>query len=79
LIRAFNDVLRGGFGGREADSSSGGDTRTARGSVWASAVPAVEAMRRGERKTLFDVLVKNIHEHGDGGSEAEEGVDLELC
>jgi hypothetical protein len=28
--------------------------------------------------TLFDMLVKIIEDHGPGGSEAEDGVTLEL-
>jgi RNAse (barnase) inhibitor barstar len=34
--------------------------------------------RRGEGPTVFDMLVEIIREHGQGGSEAEDGIDLEL-
>ncbi len=47
-----------------------------------SNVPTVKAelamARRGEGQTLFDILVDIIREHGPGGSEEEDGVELEL-
>jgi hypothetical protein len=36
-------------------------------------------MRQGRGRTLFDRVVEVIREHGDGGREARDGVDLELC
>ncbi len=48
----------------------------------ASNVPLVEAeiaaARRGEGPTLFDLIVVIIRSHGPGGTEAEDGVWLEL-
>lgn len=38
----------------------------------------LEAARRGEGETLFDLIVEIIRVHGPGGSEAEDGVELEL-
>ncbi len=34
--------------------------------------------RQGEGSTVFDWLVEIIRDHGEGGSEAENGVELEL-
>ncbi len=34
--------------------------------------------RRGEEPSLFDTLVELIRDHGAGGTEEEDGVDLEL-
>jgi hypothetical protein len=34
--------------------------------------------RRGERPTLFDMIVEIIHDHGPGGNKAEDGLVLEL-
>jgi len=39
----------------------------------------IAAARRCEGPTLFDEIVEIIRDHGPGGSEAEDGVDLELC
>lgn len=39
----------------------------------------IEAARRGEGPTLFEILVEIIREHGPGGREAEDGVALELA
>lgn len=38
----------------------------------------LEACRRGEGSTLFDVLVDIIRAHGEGGDEQEDGVELDL-
>ena len=38
----------------------------------------LEAARRGEGATLFDILVQIIREHGPGGRENEDNVVLEL-
>lgn len=38
----------------------------------------IDAARRGEGKTLFDVVVDIISVHGTGGEEAKDGVELEL-
>ena len=47
-----------------------------------SNVPSVEAdldaARRGEGETLFDILVGIIRVHGVGGDESDDGVELEL-
>ena len=39
----------------------------------------LEAARRGEGPTLFDVLVDIVRRHGRGGDEARDGVELELA
>ena len=38
----------------------------------------LEAARRGEGQTLYDILLEIIRCHGAGGEEAEDGVELEL-
>lgn len=38
----------------------------------------LEMARRGEGPTIFDVLVSIIRDHGPGGVEAEDGVELVL-
>lgn len=38
----------------------------------------LDAARRGEGPTLFDILLEIIRDHGTGGSEQEDGVELEL-
>src|SRR4051812_8648637 len=38
----------------------------------------IEAARRGEGQTLFDILVEIIRRHGDGGAEAGDAVELVL-
>ena len=38
----------------------------------------LEAAKRGEGPTLFDILVEITRDHGPGGSESADGVDLEL-
>lgn len=38
----------------------------------------LDAARRGEGQTLFDVLLEIIRVHGAGGEEQEDGVELEL-
>lgn len=38
----------------------------------------LDAARRGEGQTLFDILLEIIRDHGAGGSEHEDGVELEL-
>lgn len=38
----------------------------------------LEACRRGEGPTLFDILVEIIREHGEGGAESDDRVELEL-
>jgi hypothetical protein len=38
----------------------------------------LEAARRGEGQTLFDLLVEIIRTHGPGGDEEEDGIELEL-
>jgi len=34
--------------------------------------------RRSEGQTLFEILVEIIHDHGPGGDQQEDGVELEL-
>jgi RNAse (barnase) inhibitor barstar len=36
----------------------------------------LEAARRGEGQTVFDILVEIIRIHGPGGDEAEDGVEI---
>ena len=43
-------------------------------STWAD----IAAVRRKEGPTLFDMLVEIIRDHGIGGKQAKDGVDLEL-
>jgi RNAse (barnase) inhibitor barstar len=38
----------------------------------------LEAARRGEGQTLFEILIEIIRRHGEGGAEHEDGVELEL-
>jgi hypothetical protein len=38
----------------------------------------IDAARRGEGPTLFDMIVEIIRDHGEGGAEAEDGIVLEL-
>jgi RNAse (barnase) inhibitor barstar len=38
----------------------------------------LDAARRGEGQTIFDVLIEIIRIHGPGGEEQEDGVELEL-
>lgn len=38
----------------------------------------LEAARRGEGQTLFEILLEIIRDHGAGGREHEDGVELEL-
>jgi Barstar (barnase inhibitor) len=38
----------------------------------------LESARRHEGQTLFDIVVEIIRNHGPGGREAQDGVDLEL-
>lgn len=38
----------------------------------------LEAARRGEGQTLFEIVVEIIRCHGPGGDEAEDGVEIEL-
>jgi hypothetical protein len=37
------------------------------------------AARRGEGMTVFDILLEILRDHGEGGDEAEDGVELELA
>lgn len=39
----------------------------------------LDSARRGEGETLFDILVLVIRDHGAGGGQQEDGVDLELA
>jgi barstar (barnase inhibitor) len=39
----------------------------------------LEAERRGEGPTLFEILVDIVRRHGPGGDEARDGVELELA
>jgi RNAse (barnase) inhibitor barstar len=39
----------------------------------------LEAARRGEGQTIFDILLEIIRCHGPGGDEAHDDVDLELA
>lgn len=41
-------------------------------------VEEMEAAQRGEGPTLFDLLVEIIRDHGPGGTEAEDQVELRL-
>jgi RNAse (barnase) inhibitor barstar len=39
----------------------------------------LESARRGEGETLFEILVLIIRDHGAGGAQQDDGVDLELA
>ena len=39
----------------------------------------LEAARRGEGQTLFDVLIEIIRRHGPGGERGSDGVELECA
>jgi hypothetical protein len=39
----------------------------------------IEAARRGEGQTVAEIIVEIIRCHGPGGSEEEDGVELELA
>jgi RNAse (barnase) inhibitor barstar len=45
----------------------------------ASVKADIEAARRGEGQTLFEILVDIIRSHGAGGREARDGVELILA
>lgn len=64
-LDAFNDILRGGFG----TPDEGFILR------WVRSDRAREHL--GDR--LFDTIVEIVREHGPGGAEAEDGVELELA
>ncbi|HEY7372734.1 MAG TPA: barstar family protein [Polyangia bacterium] len=64
-LDAFNDILRGGFG-----TPDGGFVL-----VWQD--HATSQHRLGLE--LYGTLVEIIREHGSGGSEAEDGVELILA
>lgn len=63
-LNAFNDILRGGFG-----TPDGGWTLR-----WLNSGRSRSALG----STLFDEIVEIIRIHGVGGSEAEDGIVLEL-
>jgi len=62
-LDAFNDILRGGFGTPE-----GGFVI-----VWRN-----HRKSREELGTKFDILLEVIREHGPGGDEEEDGIELRL-
>jgi hypothetical protein len=39
----------------------------------------IAAARRGEGQTIFEILVEIIRDHGPGGAQADDGVELELA
>jgi len=72
-LNAFNDVLRGGFGTPE----EGFILRWIHSDV--SRARLNQMIPNGaEDATLFDVLVEIIRDHGEGGKQAIDGVELEL-
>ena len=64
-LDAFNDILRGGFG-----TPDGGFVL-----VWQDHITS----RHRLGVDLFDTLIEIIRDHGPGGSEAEDGVELVLA
>jgi RNAse (barnase) inhibitor barstar len=62
-LDAFNDILRGGFG-----TPQGGFVLR-----WLNAGRSRDAL--GDR---FALVIEIIRDHGPGGREAEDGVELEL-
>lgn len=62
-LDAFNDILRGGFG-----TPDGGFVLR-----WKNSDRSRECLG-----SVFDCLVEIIGDHGKGGDEAEDGVELEL-
>lgn len=65
-LDAFNDILRGGFG-----TPDGGFVLR-----WKNA--ELSRQRLSSEPRLFDDLVEIIRVHGEGGQEAEDGVELIL-
>jgi len=63
-LNAFNDILRGGFGTPDGPWIL----------RWRNAARSREALGA----TLFDTLVGIVRDHGAGGSEAEDGILLEI-
>jgi RNAse (barnase) inhibitor barstar len=63
-LNAFNDILRGGFGTPE------------NGFIWCWKNSQLSRVRLGEK--LFDTLVEIIRDHGEGGTQADDKVELEL-
>ena len=64
-LNAFNDILRGGFGTPEEGFVL----------VWRDHETSKERLG----SDLFDTLIEIIRDHGPGGAEAEDGVDLVLA
>jgi Barstar (barnase inhibitor) len=62
-LNAFEDILRGGFGTPE-----GGFVLR-----WLNSERSRDALG-----TQFDVVIRMIRDHGPGGRESEDGVELEL-
>lgn len=67
------------LGYQETVSWLEGIRKTAHPSNWPSIDSRLEGARRGEGQTMFDMLVEIIRDHGPGGTEAEDGVLLELA
>jgi hypothetical protein len=61
-LDAFNDILRGGFGTPEDGFVL----------VWRDHCRSIESLGR----QTFDTLVEIIRDHGEGGSQAADGVEL---
>jgi RNAse (barnase) inhibitor barstar len=53
--------------------------KSAHPSNWQSIEKRLEAARRREGQTMFDMLIEIIRVHGPGGTEAEDNVLLELA
>jgi RNAse (barnase) inhibitor barstar len=62
-LDAFNDIFRGGFG-----SPDGGFAI-----VWRN-----HAKSQKELGRTFNIIIEIIKEHGPGGDEAEDGIELNL-
>jgi len=64
-LDAFNDILRGGFGTPDEGFVL----------VWRDHLTSREHLGAAS----FDVLIKIIRDHGAGGHEGEDGVELVLA
>ncbi len=82
-LDAFNDILRGGFGTPDGGFvlvwKDHGISRKCLGHGETARIEdRLEAAQKDHGPTLFDELRTIIKEHGPGGAESSDGVELEL-